>query len=267
MFNPHIDSTCIQCASAENSCNTLKVVTSFQHAWIMEFITLASSAMEADSDPNKIIVEGSEDLETWNELYNSDLAFTSRKKGEDFVFSNHKSYKSYSIKFERKAESTKMNVGTYGVVQSYAKACTSNIHGRITGKSILPYSTMRPTEAPTKTPTNMPTKAPTVVPTNAPSPWVLGAKGGTCNQACNSRGLSCNAQKRTQLNTWEKMRDAFKLVGVTCDPSWPKYRPYPEAPYTNSGHDITKCAFQQSGFESSCSKNNYNYHISLCYCQ
>lgn len=96
--------------------------------------------MDVDTDPKKVILEASNDLKEWYELYNSDLIFYSRNKSQDFVISaNEVSYKHYAISFERQTASSAMHVGNYGILESYAKQCAANIYNDIVGSNVLPY--------------------------------------------------------------------------------------------------------------------------------
>jgi len=141
ILNPHIDSTCVECASEDSTCNSLRFITSFHKSWIMKFFKLKSSGMNADTDPEKVVLEGSNDLKEWHELYDSVLTFDSRNTYRDFVFSaNEVSYKYYSISFERQTESSVMYVGNYGIVNSYAEQCTANMFNDIVGSNVLPYN-------------------------------------------------------------------------------------------------------------------------------
>merc|ERR1719203_2541493 len=42
LFDPDIESFCVDCKTAENDCNTLQVTTSFTKAWIVTFFDLIS---------------------------------------------------------------------------------------------------------------------------------------------------------------------------------------------------------------------------------
>jgi len=141
ILNPHIDSTCVECASEDSTCNSLRFITSFHKSWIMKFFKLKSSGMNADTDPEKVVLEGSNDLKEWHELYDSVLTFDSRNAYQDFVISaNEVSYKYYSISFERQTESSVMYVGNYGIVNSYTEQCTANMFNDIVGSNVLPYN-------------------------------------------------------------------------------------------------------------------------------
>ena len=83
-------------------------------------------------------MQGSNDLNTWVELYNSQLVFTERKKPEEFVFTNNKMFKYYSLKFERKNTSSKMHIGHYGLVEEHTKSCTTKFHEGVSGNLLSP---------------------------------------------------------------------------------------------------------------------------------
>ena len=87
------------------------------------------------SDPEKVKMQGSNDMNNWVELYNSQLVFTERLKPEKFVFKNSNMFKYYSLSFERKENSSKMHVGHYGLVEEYTKSCGIQIFEGISGKS------------------------------------------------------------------------------------------------------------------------------------
>jgi len=141
IYNPHIDSTCVECLSEDSTCNTLRLITSFQKSWIMKFFKLKSSGMNGNTDPEKIVLEGSNDLKEWHELYDSDLTFDSRNAYQDFVFgANEVSYKYYSISFKRQMESSVMHIGNYGIVNSYTEQCAANMFNDIVGSNVLPYN-------------------------------------------------------------------------------------------------------------------------------
>ena len=48
LFNPKIKNVCIECGTADNSCNALEVVTDFENTWLMDFIALSSSNMGSE---------------------------------------------------------------------------------------------------------------------------------------------------------------------------------------------------------------------------
>merc|ERR1712232_714332 len=75
IFDPKVESMCIDCTTADNECVSLKVTTAFDKAWIMKFIRLASSGLGFETDPENIAVQASKDLSSWTEIYDSQLSF------------------------------------------------------------------------------------------------------------------------------------------------------------------------------------------------
>jgi len=140
ILSHNVENVCINCNKADNSCKGLKVTTTFETEWLMKFFTLTSSGKGAQSDPEKIILQASNDLENWSELYNSQLSFVNRMSAKDFLLlENKQAFKHYSITFVRKDTSSQMYLGNYGLVQAYSKSCISNVFADITGHSLLPY--------------------------------------------------------------------------------------------------------------------------------
>lgn len=146
IFNPMVADTCVDCGSAENTCNRIQYVTSFESEWIMTFIELLSSTKEPIHDPQRIIIEGSPSVDS-NEyitLFDSELqidfAFKDRGIKHLSPFPNSKSYKSYTITFVRSSSSKRLYLGHYGIVQSFAKQCASGIFDKLAGIKVLPYS-------------------------------------------------------------------------------------------------------------------------------
>lgn len=136
IFIPDKENTCIDCSTADNACKALKVITSFDKEWLMDFFSLSSSSMGSETDPAKVLLQASNDLTSWKELYNSKLTFTEREKAKGIVLSNDESYKYYSITFVRKPTSAKMHLGRYGLVENYTKGCAAKLYQTITGDSI-----------------------------------------------------------------------------------------------------------------------------------
>jgi len=113
-------------------------------------------------DPKSIVVEGSTDLSSWSELYSTTdhegALFESRNQLKELLFDNNNvSFKHYRIKFKMQdGTPQKMQVGHYGIVQTYTKQCVSNLHAALTNNYILPHNTLSPTFAPTANPTPRP---------------------------------------------------------------------------------------------------------------
>ena len=87
------------------------------------------------SDPVKVVMKGSNDMNTWVELFNSPLVFNERKKPKEFYFANNDMFKYYSLTFERNENSSKMHIGHYGLVEVYTKSCSVQFFEGISGKS------------------------------------------------------------------------------------------------------------------------------------
>jgi len=139
IFNPFVKNECVDCGVADSECTGLKVVTTFRKEWPMTFFTLTSSDMSSETDPETLVLEASNDMTTWTQLYNSQLNFAGRKKEKDFLIDNNQSFKHYSLTFRRKTTSSTMNLGNYGLVQAYTKACTAKFHSLYTGENLVPY--------------------------------------------------------------------------------------------------------------------------------
>ena len=116
------------------------------------------------SDPKRIILEGSNNfngeagssMNTWIVLYDSDqrsgLSFSGRSEEETFVFHNDLNFKHYAVTFVRKPDASKLQVGSYKIVQSYAKECSSVLLEKLTGKKVPAHKTLSPIGAPTNKP-------------------------------------------------------------------------------------------------------------------
>jgi len=160
LFNPKKLSTCVECDVKESSCNKLRVVTAFDKAWKMPFFSLLSSDAPSSDDPTGIVLEGSNTHDGgWKVLYDSStlvsgLEFSARKAEELFILNanSDNEFKYFAITFVRKKDNTKIQIGNYGIIQSYTKVCTSNLHEALTETMVPPYTTSAPTSAPTKTP-------------------------------------------------------------------------------------------------------------------
>lgn len=161
LFNPEKLSTCIECDAKESSCNKLRVVTAFDKAWKMPFFSLLSSDASSSDDPTGIVMEGSNTHDGgWKVLYDSTMSasgleFSARKAEELFILDNVNSvneFKYFAITFVRNKDSNKIQIGNYGLIQSYTKECSSNLYEDLTGTMVPPYTTSAPTSAPTKTP-------------------------------------------------------------------------------------------------------------------
>jgi len=168
IFIPKSGGICIECSEASTSCRNLKITTNFKTPFNMKFLYMSSGVMSDMSyrDPRSIVVEGSTDLSSWSELYSTTdhegALFESRNQLKELLFDNNNaSFRHYRINFEMHPGSPqKMQVGHYGIVQSYTKQCVSHLHAALTNNYILPYNTPSPTLAPTFAPTANPTRPP-----------------------------------------------------------------------------------------------------------
>ena len=112
-------------------------------------------------------IKGSNDTKSWKELFvtadTSSGIYQSRQQAKELVLNNNdEKYKEYKITFTMN-NPLKMYLGSYGIVESYARQCTSDMFNDMTGNNVLPFDTLAPTEVPTSSPTSA---APTGVPFN-----------------------------------------------------------------------------------------------------
>lgn len=149
ILNPKKESVCVDCSSAENVCNSLQVITKFQHQWAMEFVSISSSNMDSNFDPARVVLKASNNSQLWETLYNSDdhngLDIVSRKTAQDLLFDQSEHFKEYEITFKMKDASSKMHIGQYGIIEAFTKLCASNFYKAITGDYAAPYKTSAPT--------------------------------------------------------------------------------------------------------------------------
>jgi len=136
----------------------------------MWFVSLLSSDAAIENHPQQVLVAGSNDFDgkagAWTILYDSsqhsNSIFSGPSEEKSLVFSNDKNYKHYSMIFVRQENSSKIQVGNYGVIQAYTKMCSSELFHKLTGVAVPAQLTSAPTNAPTKEPTSFPTSpAPT----------------------------------------------------------------------------------------------------------
>merc|ERR1712194_519179 len=164
LFDPNTSATCVECETSENDCKEFKVFTTFDKAWRMSFFHLLTSDASTSYDPKRIILEGSNSFNgeagssknTWITLYDSDqrsgLSFSGRSNEETFVFTNDMNFKHYAVTFVRKPDASKLQVGSYKIVQSYAKECSSVLLENLIGKKVPALKTLSPIGAPTNKP-------------------------------------------------------------------------------------------------------------------
>ena len=105
--------------------------------------------MQTKSNPESVKFLGSNDGNDWDELLTAKLHFNESNDTIQFLFDNEKAYTNYAMQLS--GLKTKTYVGKYGIIESYAKACTAQLHQEITGVSIPYYTTMAPTNLPSNT--------------------------------------------------------------------------------------------------------------------
>jgi len=256
LFNPKGPSVCIACGSDENSCNQMVVTTSFKTPCVMKYTSFTSHDGEESYDPDTISVQASEDYnagsmtETWSTLMSSSSAsvFKERNTLQDVILDNDTSYNHYRVLFRLKDGSSKMKVmklGHYGLIQAYLKTYSVQLYEKITNQKVLGLPSFDLT-----------------------ANWVRGTKGATCDQTCNPLGKSCNSEKQTELNTYDKMKALMELMDYTC--TLYMSRSYVGVPCVLS----TTCfyfggdsrGYPDNGGKSSCTANQFSNHEPLCYC-
>ena len=116
------------------------------------------------SDPKRIMLEGSNNFNgeagsstnmsiiLCDSDQRSGLSFSGRSEQETFVFQNDLNFKHYAVTFVRKPDASKLQVGSYKIVQSYAKECSSVLLEKLTGKKVPAHKTLDPFRAPTNEP-------------------------------------------------------------------------------------------------------------------
>lgn len=269
IFDPDKKSICLNQSTDEDPCTQFKIISSFGKEWEMKYFTLVSSEVDSSFDPSRIIVEGSNSYDSttgqgdWTKIFdsgvNSNALSSDRSAKNDFPVENDDTYRHYSLTIEKKEDSSKIHIGHFGLVQSYLMKYVSELIEDITGHNVLEPITHAPSDSPTTTPTTG-------------VRWVKGAGGETCNQACNPLGLSCSSEKQTEMNTYEKVRDAFKEAGYTCKGAHVAMI-YTGAPFsTGRGDDCAPFGGTETsnrptnGGKSSCDANYYPNHSPLCAC-
>merc|ERR1712176_14895 len=96
-----------------------------------------------------------------------------------------------------------------------------------------------------------------------PTGWTKGEAGQACDTVCANKGLRCDSEKQSGLDTDEEVKDAFAAAGYSCK-GFHGARSYSGAPFSTGRSD--DCAPITSGSKSSCSENKYSGHAPLCYC-
>lgn len=252
------------------------VTTSFKTPCVMKYTSFTSHDGEESYDPYTISVQASEDYdagsmtETWSMLMISSSAsvFKERNTLQDVILDNNTSYNHYRVLFRLKDGSSKMKLGHYGLIQAYLKKYSVQLYEKITNQKVLGLLTREPTPSPTESPT----LGASAIPSGSPSfdltaNWVRGTKGA-CDQTCNPLGKSCNSEKQTELNTYDKMKALMELMDYTC--TLYMQRSYVGVPCVLS----TTCFYfggdsrvhPDNGGKSSCTANQFANHEPLCYC-
>merc|ERR1712151_365111 len=67
IFLPESGGICVECSEVE--CKNLNVTTTFQTPFNLKFLPMSFSGVTSDMYPKSIVVEGSNDLLSWSELY------------------------------------------------------------------------------------------------------------------------------------------------------------------------------------------------------
>ena len=48
LLDPKVESVCIDCGAANNTCKSIEIMTEFENPWTMDFVTLTSSTKTSD---------------------------------------------------------------------------------------------------------------------------------------------------------------------------------------------------------------------------
>lgn len=165
LLNPAVSSTCIDCTTA--TCTRYKFTANFQTAWTMTFFKLYSSSKSSATDPHKVIIEASNsssgESTTLFDSEQSGVNFVNREAEYSYMFPNENEYRYYSIIFVRKASSSQMTIGHYGLIEAYTSDCTAKKMTSLLGVEVLPIATTTSKNTPTNTPTaKLTTNTPTL---------------------------------------------------------------------------------------------------------
>jgi len=218
-------------------------------------------------------VEGSNSYDSttgqgdWTKIFdsgvNSNALSSDRSAKNEFPVENDDTYRHYSLTIEKKEGSSKIHIGHFGLVQSYLMKYTSELYEDITGHNVLEPIAHAPSDSPT-----------TVV------TWIKGEIGATCDDTCDPLGLSCDSEKQTEIDTFEKVVNAFKKAGYTCKDDGDKpdqKRSFPGSPFSFGQIAFDCFYFGQhvldsdgtgtgSQSKSSCSSNKWPDIAPLCAC-
>jgi len=146
MFVPKAKDVCITCSSDKGTCDVLELITEFSEGWPIKFVTLTASDMDSKYDPQESTFLGSNDGKNWVEITSTKVEFKERTDALQIFLENDISFTHYAMQLKGLDKMT--YVGKYGIVESYTKHCTAQLHQKITGVSIPSYVTMAPTSAP-----------------------------------------------------------------------------------------------------------------------
>lgn len=148
LFDSNAPATCVDCKTSENDCKEFKVFTTFDKAWRMWFFRVLASGASPSYDPKRIILQGSNNFngeagsktDTWITLYDSDersgLSFSGQNEEETFAFANDLDFKDYAVTFVRKPDTSTLQVGSYKIIQSYTRECSSVLLEKLTGNKV-----------------------------------------------------------------------------------------------------------------------------------
>ena len=95
--------------------------------------------------------------------------------------------------------------------------------------------------------------------------WVKGAVGSTCDTTCGAKGLMCDSDAQTKLNTNEKVKAAFAEAGYTCKSFHPA-RTYGGTPFSTGRAKDDCTPFLAGAKRSVCDSNPHKNHAPLCSC-
>ena len=95
--------------------------------------------------------------------------------------------------------------------------------------------------------------------------WIKGGGGQTCDQECRGQGLTCDANRPSELTSNAAVAAAFKEAGYVCKSFHPP-RSYGGTPFS-TGRDADDCAPLIPGAKSVCNQNVNGRHSALCYCR
>ena len=97
--------------------------------------------------------------------------------------------------------------------------------------------------------------------------WVKGEMASTCDQTCNPLGLACSSDEQTQINTYDKLLEAFEEVGYDCKGAVGGGKSYAGSPFS-TGSNWQDCSYfdGSNNAKSSCTANGHPQASPLCAC-